>query len=560
LATPLSTGFSLGTSSAAQEINNTSEPFVSWTFRKQPKFFDVVTFTQASGSTTTFNHNLGSAPGCMLIKTTGVNNFWLVYHRSLGDNQYLILNTTGATSSFSGGFSVGSTSVTINNALLAATGNAFVAYLFAHDAGGFGASGTDNVISCGSFTRSGAALINLNLGYEAQWVLIKSSSAADDWYIFDTMRGMPLSGTARSLNANLTNAETSFSAPAVYPTATGFVVDPASGIAGADGTTSIYIAIRRGPMRTPTTGTSVFSPIARTGDGSTNTVVNVGFPTDFFMFAWRSLAYGWKQQDRLRGFVQQLSSDQSGAESNSGTYTFGTVNNTGYTYGSNACLTNELNGSGVTTAVYAFGRAPGFFDVVCYTGTGANRTVSHNLTVAPELMIVKQRNTTGNWRTYVASLGASQQLVVNATDASDGAGVMWNSTAPTASVFSLGNDSEVNGSGGTYVAYLFATVAGVSKVGSYTGTGTTLQVNCGFTGGSRFVLIKRTDSTGDWYVWDSARGIVAGNDSYLVLNSTAAEVTTTDWVDTHSPGFELSNAAGNNVNINGATYIFLSVA
>jgi hypothetical protein len=175
-------------------------------------------------------------------------------------------------------------------------------------------------------------------------------------------------------------------------------------------------------------------------------------------------------------------------------------------------------------------------------------------------MIVKQRNTTGNWRTYVASLGASQQLVVNATDASDGAGVMWNSTAPTASVFSLGNDSEVNGSGGTYVAYLFATVAGVSKVGSYTGTGTTLQVNCGFTGGSRFVLIKRTDSTGDWYVWDSARGIVAGNDSYLVLNSTAAEVTTTDWVDTHSPGFELSNAAGNNVNINGATYIFLSVA
>jgi hypothetical protein len=113
---------------------------------------------------------------------------------------------------------------------------------------------------------------------------------------------------------------------------------------------------------------------------------------------------------------------------------------------------------------------------------------------------------------------------------------------------------------GNCISYLFATVAGVSKVGSYTGTGTTLQVNCGFTGGSRFVMIKRTDSTGDWYVWDSARGIVAGNDSYLVLNSTAAEVTTTDWVDTHSPGFELSNAAGNNVNINGATYIFLSVA
>jgi len=73
-------------------------------------------------------------------------------------------------------------------------------------------------------------------------------------------------------------------------------------------------------------------------------------------------------------------------------------------------------------------------------------------------------------------------------------------------------------------------------------------------------LIKRTDSTGDWYVWDTARGIVAGNDPYLLLNSTAAEVTTTDWVDTASAGFELSNAGGNNVNINTASYIFLAIA
>jgi hypothetical protein len=421
------------------------------------------------------------------------------------------------------------------------------------------------VISCGSFTRSGAALINLNLGYEAQWVLIKSSSAADDWYIFDTMRGMPLSGTARSLNANLTNAETSFSAPAVYPTATGFVVDPASGIAGADGTTSIYIAIRRGPMKTPTTGTSVFSPIAKTGDASTTTITNVGFPTDFFMFAWRSLAYGWKQQDRLRGFVQQLISDQSGAESNSGTYTFGTVNNTGYTYGSNACLTNELNGSGVTTAVYAFGRAPGFFDVVCYTGTApTSQNLTHNLGVAPEFIIIKRRNAAGSW--FTGSMFTSTTVtraVLNANNDQDlnslySGQSIWGGQ-PTASVFSVGT-GPANTSGDTYVAYLFATVAGVSKVGSYTGTGTTLQVNCGFTGGSRFVLIKRTDSTGDWYVWDSARGIVAGNDPYLLLNSTAAEVTGTDYIDTFSSGFEISSTAPAAINANGGTFIFLAIA
>ncbi|NDD55077.1 hypothetical protein EBZ39_14640 [bacterium] len=136
----------------------------------------------------------------------------------------------------------------------------------------------------------------------------------------------------------------------------------------------------------------------------------------------------------------------------------------------------------------------------------------------------------------------------------------WNSTTPTNAVFSVGTNAGTNASGGTYVCYLFATCPGVSKVGSYTGTGTTQTINCGFTGGARFVLIKRTDSTGDWYVWDSARGIVAGNDPYLLLNSTAAEVTNTDYVDTYSAGFEISSTAPAAINANGGSYIFWAVA
>jgi hypothetical protein len=100
----------------------------------------------------------------------------------------------------------------------------------------------------------------------------------------------------------------------------------------------------------------------------------------------------------------------------------------------------------------------------------------------------------------------------------------------------------------------------VSKVGSYTGTGTTLQINCGFTNGARFVLIKRTDSTGDWYVWDTARGIIAGNDPYFLLNTADAEVTNTDYVDAYSAGFELSSTAPAALNANGGTYIFLAIA
>ena len=134
-------------------------------------------------------------------------------------------------------------------------------------------------------------------------------------------------------------------------------------------------------------------------------------------------------------------------------------------------------------------------------------------------------------------------------------------TAPTSSVFSVRKASgSVNETNRNFVAYLFATCPGVSKVGGYTGTGTTQTINCGFTGGARFVLIKASSATGGWYVWDSARGIVAGNDPYLLLNSTAAEVTTTDWVDTAALGFELSNAGGNLANSNGVTYIFLAIA
>jgi len=137
---------------------------------------------------------------------------------------------------------------------------------------------------------------------------------------------------------------------------------------------------------------------------------------------------------------------------------------------------------------------------------------------------------------------------------------MFYNTLPTSSQFYLTDSNRVNGSSGTYVAYLFATLAGVSKVGSYTGTGTTKQIDCGFTGGARFVLIKRTDSTGDWYVWDSARGIVAGNDPYLLMNSTAAEVTNTDYIDTYSAGFEISSTAPAAINASGGSFIFFAVS
>ena len=226
----------------------------------------------------------------------------------------------------------------------------------------------------------------------------------------------------------------------------------------------------------------------------------------------------------------------------------------------NTGFQNPVYLGGVNSIYWNFRRAPGFFDEVCYTGTGVAATISHNLGVVPELMIVKGRSGATAWQAYSANLANTEYLVLNTTAAKATGATRWNSTTPTSATFTVGTAAEVNTSAATYVAYLFASCPGVSKVGSYTGTGALQTINCAFTTGARFVLIKRTDSTGDWFVWDSARGISSGNDPYLLLNSTAAETTGTNYVDTDTTGFKVTAAAPAGINAVGGTYIFLAIA
>jgi hypothetical protein len=225
-------------------------------------------------------------------------------------------------------------------------------------------------------------------------------------------------------------------------------------------------------------------------------------------------------------------------------------NNTGFLVG------NNNSGSGWAVN---FRRAPGFFDVVCYTGTGSATSFTHSLGTAPQLLIVKGRSSVSSWHVYDATNGATNYMRFN-NDPSTALSTIWNNTAPTSTQFTVGTSVGTNDSGKTYLAYLFATVSGVSKVGSYTGTGALQTVNCGFTGGARFVLVKRTDAGGDWWLYDSARGISSGNDPYFFLNTTDAEVTGTNYVDTTSVGFQVTAAAPAGLNANGGTYIFLAIA
>jgi hypothetical protein len=209
---------------------------------------------------------------------------------------------------------------------------------------------------------------------------------------------------------------------------------------------------------------------------------------------------------------------------------------------------------------WAWRRAPGHCDVVCYQGTGSARTVSHNLGVIPEMMWVKNRTSAYSWSVYHSGIGATKYLTLNTDVAPTTNAEAWNDTAPTSSVFTVKDDGRVNLSSASHIAYLFATVAGISKVGSYSGTGSDVNVDCGFSAGARFVLVKRTDSTGNWYVWDSVRGIVAGNDPYLWLDSDAAQVTNTDYIDPLASGFTITSSAPAALNNSGGTYIFYAIA
>ena len=541
-------GFSLGTDSTYNFSNST---YASWTFRKAEKFFDVVTYT-GTGSARTVSHNLGSTPGFIIVKRTDDVGSWACYHTSIGNQRYLKLESNAAQSNTGAGWwnntSPTSTEFTVGtDPYVNSSGATYVAYLFAHDAGGFGDDGDQSVISCGSFTSTGSAF-NVNLGYEPQWIMIKASSTTSNWRIFDTMRGWITSNggtySSNELRANTADAETAMTNP-LFPTATGFTVDSLG-----SGNTYIYIAIRRGPMKTPESGTSVFAleTIGYTNGGTPPSYASPNFPVDL-LIQGRTDSDNTGIYARLTG-TNRLFTNLTDAQS--------TDADSKFDYQKGVFANTSVSASRIG---YMFRRAPGFFDAVCYTGTGVAQTINHSLGVAPELILFKGRNTTSNWMS--ASNFEATKWRRNFFTSSDlslenygSAGI---DSKPTATTFRVAANN-TGESGTNFVAYLFASVTGVSKVGTYTGNGSNQTINCGFTAGARFVMIKRIDTTGNWIVFDSFRGIVSGNDPYITFNTTDAPVTTTDTLDPDNSGFIVNQNSTSNLNVNSATYLYLAIA
>ena len=580
-----SDGYLINTSNGI--FNASSQYYASWTFRKAPKFFDVVAYTGDGTIGRTVSHNLGVAPGMMIVKRSDSTGNWCVYHRGLnydGDNapetDFIYLNSTseaGDSIALWNDTAPTETEFTLyNNSQVNAAGDNYIAYLFAHNDGDgeFGPNGDADIIKCGSYTGNGTNLgPKIDLGFEPQFILVKNVTDAQDWILLDTARGLAsrdgIIGEHTELLANTSNYENYYNHTQIF--SDGFQATDTTGKVNTNGSDYIYIAIRRGQMAAPESASDVFSAVRYDGDNTDYRAITTGIFTDAVLMKKRDGGVSVENPfmgSRLAGYwylqthstsakvadTDGLMSSYQLALSTARVHPFGLMDGFGVGNDTNT----GINTPGTQVSAYAWKRASKFFDVVAYRGDGVvGRNVPHNLGATPEMMWVKCTSAVADWAVYHKETGNTKFLKLN-TGNVPFIDSHWNNTDPTETHFTTDNDIATNATGRGYIAYLFASLPGISKVGSYAGNGGTQTIDCGFSGGARFVIIKDIDRIEDWYVFDTASGIVSGNDPYFTLNTTAEEVTTADLVGPDSSGFTVNNSIF--VNRSGENYIFYAVA
>ena len=563
-----STGFVLGDDSG---YNYNQATYCSWTFRKAPKFFDIVTYSGNGTAGRQIAHNLGTTVGCLIVKNTinsGGNQAWRVFNRGRSGEQGR-LNETTSFSADVGVFGNGTSAIDPTSSVFtvgadsAVNGNnrTYVAYLFAHndDDGGFGETGDQDIIKCGSYTTDGNEDATINLGFEPQWLLVKrsDSSTSGDWRIIDNMRGWEAGGDAAYVEANTSDAEAQSGDGRYYLTSTGFKQDNF----GAN-RTFVYVAIRRGPMKALENATDVFSIESYTGTGSAgNRSTNI--LVDAIISARPTTVNNKYAIDRIRGGTHWLRTETTVAEGTQSTAvgTFG--NNFLEMLGNGA----TINSSSFDYVNYLFRRSPEFLDIVAYTGDGTTaQTITHNLNGVPKMIWGKRRDNTSNWMVYYGSTLYAVFLNsdTNFTGISPFQNISHNyQPLSSDSQFAVGlasggnADKSMNTSGAEYILYIFGEQTGISKIGTYSGTGSNVDVDCGFSSGARFVMIKNVTSgvSGDWNFMDTTKGI----DDYMKFNSTDAEATL-DLIDIINSGFRVKTGGGSETNASGNTYFFYAIA
>ena len=321
-----------------------------------------------------------------------------------------------------------------------------------------------------------------------------------------------------------------------------------------------------------------FETVLYTGNGGTQSITSLDFAPALCWFKSRTTTDAHAWYDSVRGATKRIKSNSSDAETTQST-ALTSFNSDGFSIGAGGdvntssasmvawnwkagtSFTNDASATGIGS-IDSTGsvNTDAGFSIVSYTGTGSAGTIKHGLSTAPKMIIQKNRDETQPWWTYVESIGAGGQLRLNATNAagSDGA-TLWNSTAPTSSVFSVGDNTGTNGSADKCIAYCFAEKQGYSKFGSYTGNGNAdgTFIYTGFK--PAWLMIKKSSATEEWYMYDNKRTPFNEIAKGLAANLSGAEFDTGATIDFLSNGFK-NTGTNTGTNASGATYIYMAFA
>lgn len=553
-------GFSTGTSlvSGAQ--------YLALTFRKSTKFFDIVTYS-GNNSGRSIPHNLNAIPELIFFKCTNGGGFnWAAYISGGYAGYPNLSNAIDVPGTWWNNLTPTSTSFPLGadaaGNVNASGGFNYIAYLFAND------TSSNSIIKSGIYVGNGSASGTLkNLGWEPSFLLVKSLGVGN-WYVMESGREFTYDGVNKTIKLNSSAIEASQTCIGIR--SNGFVPSTTSTEFNENGQLYQYVAIRRS-TKPPTSPSDVFkvqSNVSSSGYSAFNLPYSAN-KVDLLIHAKRSGdSKNWQFVDRVRGIknmtasyptgTNYLSSSSANPESSSSSVVYQRKGLAGY-----EDFISIIEQSSANYIDIGFKRATGFFDIVGYTGDGTStQVVPHNLGTIPQFAIIKKRDgAVSDWQSAVnptdlSGWSGSYRILFNWNDAPYSNTGMFNPATNTTFVPYQAQDVIASAK---YIAYLFASVPGICKIGTYVGNSTGRTINCGFSSGAQFVVIRRLDGIGDWMVFDSARGMAPGTNPVMYFNSGAGENTTYGDVATWSSvGFFLSGSAP--VNVSGESYMYLAIS
>lgn len=553
--------FNAGTGNA---VNNTDGNGNTSTVKaNQAAGFSIVKYTagsyQADG-TATVGHGLGADVKLILQKRLNSTQiFYAITDVITGSPQYLTLNSSAAANI------TGPTNFQLTDSVFSnweSIGNTTVNYCFADVAG---------YQKIGSYTGNGSSSKIVETGFEPAFVMIKNTTTAYRWYILDNKRDTTNPNNAR-LFANDSTAEATNSDILNF-LSNGFELITSDAEVNKSGDTMIYLAIAADPDQTDPTVENSFSPILWSGTGSARSVTGLGFKPDLVWWKARNVNnYNWKAVDSINGptknlynnLTNSLASDVATTSFDDDGFTFGSggngnasgVNYVGYAWkaGDHDDSAAQINTNGTINSIVSVNDAAGF-SILKYIGNEqASQTVGHGLSSSPQIAIVKQLDGGRDWTVLLFTETSGDYMHLNSSQAEATDTNKWSAVSST--TFTVGADPYTNGAGSPYIAYLWYSVSGHSKIGYYNGNGSASgpTISTGFE--PAFVMIKRTDSSANWRIIDNKRSTTNPRDKEIYPNLSNSEGTYNS-LNFNSTNFQVVNTDAS-YNASNGTYLYMA--